>query len=59
MIFLKNFLEVYVIYSERDRVREREHTSWEGAERGRERQCQVYSAEPNMGLKPMNREIMT
>ena len=43
------------------RERERESKSRRGAERKREREreSRIDSAEPNAGLKPTNREIMT
>ena len=48
------FFNVYLFLRER----EREHTNGEGAERAGP-QLQAVSAEPDMGLKPTNHDIMT
>ena len=50
------------LFSGRDRERERESKSWRDRESGRERiPSRLYtdSMEPDVGLEPMNREIMT
>ena len=59
-----SFFFFKVIYFERGRGREKASASRGGAEREGEREkipsrLRAVSAEPDMGLEPMNREIMT
>ena len=60
-IFIKNFFNVYLFLRERHRV----SASRGGAERGGDTESEAgsrlpaVSTEPDAGLEPMNREIMT